>query len=59
MEVVLRDEPVPLAQRNPEIPAAIASFIDKALAMEPDQRFASATEMRQALEQSAKAAGLC
>jgi TolB-like protein len=44
-------EPVPSARaKRPEIPEAVDRVIQRALAKEPDDRFASAAEMRAALE---------
>ncbi len=53
--VVLEDAPVPIAQRLPEIPPALAAFVDRALARQPEHRFASADEMRHALKTALKA----
>jgi serine/threonine-protein kinase len=39
-----------VATAAPELPTAWVSFLDRAMAIEPDQRFASAIEMRAALE---------
>ena len=50
--VVLEDAPVPLATRLPEIPPAIAAFVDRSLARQPEHRFASADEMRHALKEA-------
>lgn len=47
--VILQDEPIPLRQREPSIPAAIASVIDRALATGMSKRFQTAREMREAL----------
>ncbi|MES2793303.1 MAG: ABC transporter substrate-binding protein [Planctomycetota bacterium] len=44
--------PIPRAQeRVPEVPAGCDAIITRAMAKEPEQRFASATEFKQALEQ--------
>lgn len=45
----LEEACVPLRERQPECPAALAALIHKALAFYPRDRFASAAEMRQAL----------
>ena len=46
----VQDEPAAPSSRRPELPKAIDEIILKALAKEPDQRFQSAAEFRQALE---------
>lgn len=49
---ILMSQPDPLkliASMNPEVPAAIAQVIEKAMAPHPDQRYSSAAAMRQAL----------
>lgn len=46
-----KPDPLRLASEiNPEIPLNVATVINSALALNPDQRFASAKAMRQALE---------
>jgi serine/threonine-protein kinase len=54
MEVVLRDDPVPLGQRDASIPKAVAKVIDRSLATDPAQRHSSAAEMKDALRQALK-----
>jgi serine/threonine protein kinase len=49
-----RKRPVRLNEILPEVSAAIAVAIERALAFEPDRRFATATEMRLALQEGAK-----
>ena len=53
--VVLEDAPVPIATRLPETPPALAAFLDRALARQPEHRFASADEMRHALKMALRA----
>ncbi|EIV92658.1 protein kinase domain with FHA domain [Frankia sp. QA3] len=50
--VVLQTEAVPIRQRNPAIPTALADVIDHALRDQPAIGFQSAVELRQALEQA-------
>jgi serine/threonine protein kinase len=50
LAVVLEDEPIPLEQRVPALPKQLAAIVHRALAKEPDDRFASAAEMREALQ---------
>jgi tetratricopeptide (TPR) repeat protein len=46
---VLDQNPEPIRNRTPEIPAPIADVVDRALAKDPAQRFKGAGEMRVAL----------
>lgn len=48
--IVLEDEPVPLASRVPALSAALCRIVDKCIRKEPGERYASARELRQALE---------
>jgi serine/threonine-protein kinase len=43
---------IPVLQRNPNVPPALAAAIERALAKEPAHRWPSAAAMRQALLQS-------
>jgi hypothetical protein len=52
MEVVLRDEHVPVRHRNPELPPAVAHVIDKSLALEAANRYQDGGEMYSALEEA-------
>ena len=47
-----------VASVNPEVPAALAAICDKALAFKPEDRFATAAEMKAALEGYLDAEGL-
>lgn len=49
--ILLRQQPIPILERRPDLPAAIASAIHKALARNPSQRFDSVGQFRQALVQ--------
>lgn len=42
---------IPVAMRTPEVPLSVASIVERALAKEPSQRWASAGAMRNALMQ--------
>jgi serine/threonine-protein kinase len=44
----VRETPVPLAQRNPDVSPALAAIVDRLLAKDPSRRFASAAEARDA-----------
>jgi serine/threonine-protein kinase len=54
--VVLEEDPQPLAQRCPEVPAGLAEIIHRSLARAPEKRFASAAEMRKLLLPYARSA---
>ncbi|CAN5733898.1 hypothetical protein BH24ACI5_BH24ACI5_27360 [soil metagenome] len=43
---ILRDEPVPVSQLNPAVPAQIAHTIRRCLAKEPDRRYQTALDVR-------------
>jgi serine/threonine-protein kinase len=47
--VILEEDVTPLHERVPDIPARLAAVVHRALARDPDQRFPSATDMRNAL----------
>jgi serine/threonine protein kinase len=48
-----RGEITPLVQRMPEVPRELAGLVHRAMAPRPELRFATATEMRMALEGAA------
>jgi pSer/pThr/pTyr-binding forkhead associated (FHA) protein len=47
---VLEDSPAPLLKRDPDLPEQLCEIVHQALAKKPDDRFASAAEMRTAIE---------
>lgn len=47
---VLNVEPEPLADLNPEMPEALASIVERAIAKQADLRYQSVAEMKQELE---------
>src|ERR1700730_8465355 len=47
---VTEDQPVPLRQRNPELPEWFAHIVDRLLAKKPADRFQSAREVADTLE---------
>jgi len=47
--VVLEQPPIPIRQRDPSIPRALAEIIDRALSQKPEQRYADAGAFRQLL----------
>jgi eukaryotic-like serine/threonine-protein kinase len=52
MTAILRREPVPLATLEPTLPRALCRVVERCLAKEPTQRFASAHDLAIALEAS-------
>jgi serine/threonine-protein kinase len=50
LAVVLEDDPVPIRQRAPQVPAGVAEIVHRALAKDPGSRFSSARAMLEALE---------
>ena len=50
--VILEDAPVPLADRVPDMPLPIATVVDRALARAPEQRYASAAELKHAIKEA-------
>lgn len=49
MEIVLRDDPVPIRQRDDTLPDSLAEVIDRALSAELGRRYPSAQEFREAI----------
>ena len=57
VEVALRhvtDAPVPVDQRNPDVPRWLAAIVDRALAKDPGERFADGYAMTDALRAGAR-----
>jgi hypothetical protein len=52
MEVLLRDEPIPIRQRKSNIPDAVAKVIDRALLSDTSQRYQDASAMKTALQKA-------
>lgn len=52
IEVLLRDEAVPIRQRESSIPQPLAEVIDRALLWDTDKRYQDATEMKAALQRA-------
>ena len=46
---ILLEDPVPIRDRRPDLPEALAAIIHRALARDPQARYASVREMRRAL----------
>jgi serine/threonine-protein kinase len=51
MRQVIQERPVPAEERNPDLPPRFAAIIARALAKNPDERFSTAEQMAQALEE--------
>jgi serine/threonine-protein kinase len=49
IQAILHSDAVPIRRRDVSIPQPLAAIIDRALATSPENRFASAGEMRNAL----------
>jgi formylglycine-generating enzyme required for sulfatase activity/dienelactone hydrolase len=49
LHAITRSTPAPVTARRPDVPAALARIIDRALAKEPSERFASAAEIERSL----------
>jgi serine/threonine protein kinase len=52
LAVVLAGRIVPLRRRAPHLPAAVAAVVDRAIADDPDRRYPSAAELRDALREA-------
>jgi serine/threonine-protein kinase len=48
-DIVQREQPVPLLQRNPTVPADLAAAVDRAVCKDPRRRFQACEEFRRAL----------
>ena len=53
----INDPVPPIRDRRPDVPAAFAAVVERALAKEPSRRFSSADEMRVAIERTGLGAG--
>jgi serine/threonine protein kinase len=57
ISAIMMGDPDPLLSisvLNPEVPSAVASVIETAMALQPEQRFVSASSMRKALRQASR-----
>jgi hypothetical protein len=50
MGVVLQERAVPIRDRDPSVPSALAAVLDKSLAFDAEDRFQNASEMYQAFK---------
>jgi eukaryotic-like serine/threonine-protein kinase len=55
LHAIINDEPVPVVQRNPRVPAAAVEILEKALAKEPAERYQSAADLALDLRRAARA----
>lgn len=49
VEMIVEDPPVPILERNPALPEALAVVVDRAVQKDPDRRYPSAQDFRHAL----------
>jgi serine/threonine-protein kinase len=49
IRMLLEDPPVPIQKRRPEVPTGLARVLERGLARDPDERYPSAAQLRQAL----------
>ena len=49
IRILLEESPVPIQERRPDIPDALAAVLEKCLARDPNARYPTATAMRKAL----------
>lgn len=52
LAVILHGETIPIRDQNPQVPKAVATVIDRALASEPGNRFRDAAEMKARLHRA-------
>ncbi len=50
LEKIVKEEPEPLAEAAPDIPASLVAIVEHAMRKEPAERFSSAGELKAALE---------
>jgi serine/threonine protein kinase len=52
LEMVVKEEPEPLSHAVPELPDSVVAIVERAMRKEPSERFASAADLRDALEEA-------
>ncbi|MFN2386911.1 MAG: serine/threonine protein kinase [Thermoanaerobaculia bacterium] len=57
LEMVVKEEPDPLSDVAPEVPSRIVEIVEQALRKKPSDRFASAADLRDALEEASRGLG--
>ena len=50
IRMLLEESPIPIRDRRPDVPQALAEVIRKCLARDPKERYPDAASMRQALK---------
>lgn len=50
--IILEDPPIPIRERNPDIPEKLAKVVDKAIRKDKKERFQSAGEFKEAIEKA-------
>lgn len=53
MEMIVKEDPDPLVDVAPSVPAGMVAVVEKAMRKKPDDRFSSAAEMRHAIARGA------
>ena len=53
MEMIVKEDPDPLIDVAPTVPAGMVAVVEKAMRKHPDERFATAAEMREAIARGA------
>ena len=51
IRTLLEETPVPIQQRRPDVPAGLAAVLKKCLARDPEDRYPTASALRQALRE--------
>ncbi|MBF0463636.1 MAG: protein kinase [Nitrospirae bacterium] len=58
LDMVLEDAPIPILERNKNLPDALAAVVDKSVSKDEHKRFQSASEFREAIHEAIKMDGL-
>jgi serine/threonine protein kinase len=54
LEMVVKEEPEPLAEVAPEVPASVVAVVERAMRKNPSDRFESAADLQKALEKATR-----
>ena len=57
LEMVVKEEPDPLSEVAPEVPSRIVEIVEQAMRKRPSDRFASAADLRDALDEASRSLG--
>ncbi len=52
--IILEDAPIPIRERNPEIPGRLADVVDKSIRKDPDKRYQTAREFKEEILKALK-----